>query len=126
MSECTTADAPDDRPELEFAEQYVDPIIREDKTATIRLDASDLELLDRVTAVTPEGREFATLQIRATATTTVYQAIPVLNVFKAKYPATTPEEVLAGLREHYDEELSYETTVDVVVFEHATADGDSE
>ena len=125
MSECSTADAPDDRPELEFAEQYVAPIIYEDKTATIRLDASDLELLDHVKATNPDGREFATLQIRAIATTTVYEAIRVLNVFKAKYPATTPEEVLAGLREHYDEEISYETAVDVVVFENAVSDGDS-
>lgn len=114
-----------DRPVLEFADQYVAPILDGEKTATVRLDGPSLALHDRVTATDEDGTGFASLEIQGLAFGTVRDVLDLLEVFGAGYGAETPRDVLAGLREHYDEPVTPSTRVDIYVFEltRRAADG---
>lgn len=108
----------DGRPTIEFAEEYVAPIIDGTKTATVRLDPSDeIAVGDTVSAVTPTGTEFATLEIRRTATAIAVEVIELLDIFGAAYSSDTVDEMLEGLNQHYDESIAPQTTVRVIVFE---------
>lgn len=115
----------DSLPRLKFADEYVAPIILGEKTATVRLDGPDLNPRDRVKAVDENGRVFAILELRGVATGDVFHVVPILEIFDAEYPATTPNEVLDGLRKHYDDPITPETAVDIYVFEHARLPGDN-
>lgn len=108
----------DGQPMLEFAEEYVAPIIDGTKTATVRLDdADEIAVGDRVAAVTPSGNEFATLETRRTATALAVEAIGLINLFGAAYSSETVDELLEGVNQHYSETIRPSTTVRIIVFE---------
>lgn len=116
----------DAMPRMKFANEYVAPIIYDEKTATVRLDGPDLRLRDRVKATDEDGRLFALLEIRGLATADVFDVVPILEIFNAEYPAETSHDVIDGLRKHYDEQITPSTSVDIYVFEHARLPGDDD
>lgn len=103
---------------LTFAEELVAPILRGDKTATVRLPDGDVPDYDQeVSAVLPDGTEFATLWVAKRATCLAVEAVELMELFMADHGADTPEDLLQRLGAHYEEPVSPGTYVRVVVFE---------
>ncbi|QLH83385.1 ASCH domain-containing protein [Halosimplex pelagicum] len=103
--------------ELEFAEDLVVPILDGDKTGTVRYGPVSVYVGEEVSAITPDGSEFATIEITRSAKLNAIEALAVLDVFGAEYPADTVDELLEGVNRHYEASIRPETTVRVLVFE---------
>lgn len=103
---------------LTFAEEYVPAILRGDKTATVRLPDGDVPAHDdTVSAVLPDGTEFATLHVTRRATCLAVEAVDLMELFMAGHRANTAEDLLQRLGAHYERPVSPGTYVRVVVFE---------
>lgn len=103
---------------LEFATEYIDPICRGEKTATVRVGAdAALEPGHNVDAVTPEGHTFARLHIDAVATGHADTILDRLAIFGANYPHDETSDLLRALQRHYDDDLGPETPVRGIVFD---------
>lgn len=120
MSDTNRTTDPDER--LKFADDLVAPVLRGEKTATVRLNGPALDVGWTVPATTDDGEPFATLEIRRTATVLAVEAHSVLQVFGAEYPAETPQDVIDAVAQHYDQPVKPSTPVDVYVFDR-TDDG---
>lgn len=102
-------------PTLELANQYITPVVTGEKDATVRHDPSDdLQVGQVVDLVTEGGELIQRVRIRRTATANAIEALSLLEVFDAEYPAETPHGVIEGVNQHYDATISPSTTVRVI------------
>lgn len=122
MSEGTVAE--DESPQntterLTFSDEWVAPILRGDKTATVRYGGggTDLVVGDELYACMPDGTEFARIGVKRTVQCLAVEALEVINVFGAEYAADTTEELIDGVSRHYTHDIGPGDTVAVVVFE---------
>lgn len=103
---------------LTFAEEYVPEILRGEKTATVRLLDDDLPGHDdTVDAVLPDGEEFATIRVTRKAVCIAVEALSVIELFMGDHGADSVDDLLSGLKGHYDRGLSPGSYVQVLVFE---------
>lgn len=102
--------------QLEFADEYLVPILDGEKTATVRVGKELPAVGDRLQAVTQSGREFATLEVRRTAACLAVEAVELIDVFGAQYGSETADELLEGLNNYYDG-VKTSSTVQLIVFE---------
>lgn len=88
---------------LEFADEFVLPIRRQAKTATVRYgSAHDIGQGDAVELQTTDGVPIERVRVRRTATAQAAEAHHLLELFNAEYPSETPQDVIDALNEHYD------------------------
>jgi len=107
-----------DTERMKFADGLVVPILQGDKTATVRCGGYwNLEVGDRVTAITDDGTEFAGLTITRTATLPAVEAHGFLRLAGAEYPSAKPQDVIDALNEHHQAGIRPSTDVRVIVFE---------
>lgn len=111
---------------LTFAEEYIWDVLDGDKTATVRYDdAEHIKVDDTVSAITGAASEFATLDIKRTATLNAVEALGFIELVGAEYGADTAEELIDGVGRHYNEYIGPGTTVRVIVFEaEGSTDGE--
>ena len=102
--------------ELTFADELIPGILRDQKTATVRRGGTKFSHGDRVAATTVDGGAFATLEIERVATVNAIEVYALISLFDAKYGADTPEDVVHGLEQYYDEPIHPSTTVTLYVF----------
>lgn len=101
-----------------FDGSLTEPIVDGGKTATVRVDDErNPEIGDTITAATPEGNEFAQLQVRGTARVLLCYALEVIDMHGADHGAGDMHELSDKLRNHYGQGASPSTNVHVVVFE---------
>lgn len=107
----------DRRQRLKFAAKYEQPIVDGEKTATIRYELEDdIRINDKLEAVTPTGSRIATIQITHLETTPVKDAHTILYSHNLKHGTSTISELVDGLNEHYDDEITQSTPVTTVGF----------
>lgn len=103
---------------IKFAEEYVTPIAKGEKTATVRHDLDfDVRVGDVLTARLPDGTEFTTLRVRRVAQCNAVEVLSIFEVFQEFHGADTVDELLESLNEHYDTAIRPSTTVHVIGFE---------
>ena len=101
---------------MTFADEYVYDILDGNKTATVRLGWDDLSASDYLLLVDESGDQFARADIEAIANTTAREALNSVAIMDAKHGANTTARLVEGLNRHYEQEVTPETDVSVVVF----------
>jgi hypothetical protein len=110
-SEDTTHSAGAER--IPFASQFLYPIIRGEKDATLRLERYDVEAGDEVILTNEKGRvEWARAEITYTFTCKASTAYQVLEKLNARHSLTkTDKNVCEVLQPHYDDPVHPSDTV---------------
>lgn len=104
---------------LKFGEEYMAPIYKGEKTATVRIGLErNVSVGDRVTAELPGGSGFADIEITRTASCLACEALLTIEVFEAQHNTDDTQELLENLNDHYpNKQTRPGTVVDVLVFE---------
>lgn len=106
------------RRSLKFSEEFVAPVLKGEKTATVRYKLEgDVSVGDELRAETSDGTHFATIEITRTGECLVVEAPSLIELFGASHSADSAEDLIESLRQHYDTGFSPGTIVHVVVFE---------
>lgn len=102
-------------PTLKFAEEHIDPILKGQKTVTLRLDLDyeEFQIGRRVHLCDEDGERFASAVISDRGYTTANMAAKMS--FDGHRNYRDADELLEELAEYYpDENLDYQTTLEIV------------
>jgi len=101
------------RTDIPFDSQFLEPIARREKTATLRLERYDVESGDEVFLTNANGRvEYALTEVTTTFTCRATEARKLLKAIDARHALTTTEKSVSDvLRPHYDERIQSDTTL---------------
>jgi hypothetical protein len=100
-------------PTIPFDSQFLEPIARREKTATLRLERYDVEAGDEVLLTNANGRvEYALAEVTTTFTCRAIEARQLLAAIDARHALTTTERSVTDvLRPHYDERVESTTVL---------------
>lgn len=102
---------------IRFAEEFIHPILEGEKTATVRYDTHLPPVGAQVEALSPGDDKFAQLEITSTATVKGVEAIDVIEALGGEHGAGSPAVLVDGLNEFYDDAITLDTTLQVIVFD---------
>lgn len=112
----------DSNPELvrvPYASKFMQPLLREDKTATLRLERYGLEAGDQFIATNEHsGIEWALCEVTRTFTCRGWEAADVLELLDVEHSLTKTDQIVVDvLQPHYDERVHRDDTVKGIVWE---------
>lgn len=103
--------------EITFADELVEQLLNGEKTATVRYNSyKTVHVGDTLIAKTTDGEPLALLKITHTASIPVIQVHEFLTIVDANYSSSKPKDVIQGVNKHYQDTITAETTVNVLVF----------
>lgn len=105
-----------DTPEYAFRDDLIEQVQSGNKTATVRVaDERHPEPGDVVDAVDTDGRQFASLRVRASIRVPACYAHEMVNAFNARHAANSPGQMVKILNEHY-QDVGSSDPVHVLIF----------
>lgn len=100
---------------LKFNPKWIDPLLNEEKEATIRYNLEELN--NGVYLINSETNEcFATAKIAGIEECRLVNAIDTIEHFNLKYPINTTDKLVEDMRGYYTD-ITMESEVFIVIFD---------